>query len=68
MSNPERIVYGRFWIYRQVVHVEKEPRVVFFDLYDPVTDSWLGSFKSFKLAFAACREATRKSMRRINYE
>lgn len=65
MPNLERIVNGRFWIYRHVVHVDKEPRVVIFDLYDPVSDSWLGSFQSFKLAFAAAREATRKSFRRI---
>lgn len=65
MASFERIVNGRFWIYRHVVHIDKEPRVVIFDLYDPVTDSWLGSFQSFKLAFAAAREATRKSFRRI---
>lgn len=65
MASFERIVNGRFWIYRHVVHVDKEPRVVIFDLYDPVSDSWLGSFQSFKLAFAAAREATRKSFRRI---
>lgn len=62
MASFDRIVNGRFWIYRHVVHVDKEPRVVIFDLYDPVSDSWLGSFQSFKLAFAACREATRKSI------
>lgn len=62
MPNPERIVNGRFWIYRHVVHVDKEPRVIIFDLYDPVSDSWLGSFRSFKLAFAAAREATRKTI------
>lgn len=62
MASFERIVSGRFWIYRHVVHVEKEPRVVIFDLYDPISDSWLGSFQSFKLAFAACREATRKGV------
>ena len=61
---PERIVSGRFWIYRHVVHNEKEPRVVVFDLYDPVNDFWIGTFESFKLAFAACREATRKNFRR----
>lgn len=60
MASSDRIVNGRFWIYRHVVHVDKEPRVVIFDLYDPVSDSWLGTFQSFKLAFAACREATRK--------
>lgn len=65
MASFDRIVNGRFWIYRHVVHVDKEPRVVIFDLYDPVSDSWLGSFQSFKLAFAAAREATRKSLRRI---
>lgn len=62
MASFDRIVNGRFWIYRHVVHVDKEPRVVVFDLYDPVSDSWLGSYQSFKLAFAACREATRKTI------
>lgn len=67
MATFERIVNGRFWIYRHVVHVEKEPRVVIFDLYDPVSDSWLGSFQSFKLAFAACREATRKTISKRSF-
>lgn len=67
MASFDRIVNGRFWIYRHVVHVDKEPRVVIFDLYDPVSDSWLGSFQSFKLAFAACREATRKSIAKRSF-
>lgn len=67
MASFERIVNGRFWIYRHVVHVDKEPRVVVFDLYDPVTDSWLGSFQSFKLAFAASREATRKTISKRSF-
>ena len=63
-SHFSRIVNGRFWIYRHVIHTHDDglppARKVFFDLYDPVNDIWLGCFDSFALAFAACREATRK--------
>lgn len=58
----QRLVSGRFWIYRHVVHVDKSPTLVFYDLYDPKNDRWCGTFDSFKMAFAACREATRKGV------
>lgn len=59
---PERIVSGRFWIFRHVVHLDTHSNVVLFDLYDPQLDRWCGTFNSFQLAFAACREATRKGV------
>lgn len=64
-SHFKRLVSGRFCIYQHDVSVVTDNgascgRKSIYDLYDPFNDLWLGTFETFGLAVAACREATRK--------